>query len=102
MVTEDRIELEKNEPFEEIGKDWYIQFLEGVPPERWCNPYRDGGWFFMGEAHTHDWDTGEAYHYLCFMYAGKYYAGCRSIEMKTDDIEREISKFCCNLDMGLN
>lgn len=45
MVTEDRIELEKNAPFEEIGKDWYVHLLECVPPERWCNPYREGGWF---------------------------------------------------------
>nr|DAJ19411.1 MAG TPA: Protein of unknown function (DUF1419) [Siphoviridae sp. ctBxQ4] len=98
MVTEDRIELEKNAPFEEIGKDWYVHLLECVPPERWCNPYRDGGWFFTGEPHSHDRDTGEAYHYLCFEYAGRYYAGCRSIEIRNGDIEREISKFCFNLD----
>lgn len=43
---------------------------------------------------------GKAYHYLCFEYAGKYYAGCRSTGMRNGDIEREISKFCCELDLG--
>lgn len=98
MVTEDRIEFEKNAQFEEIDKDCYVHLLECVPPERWCSPYREGGWFFTGEPHSHDWNTGEAYHYLCFEYAGKYYAGCRSIEMRNGDIEREISKFCRELD----
>ncbi len=100
MVTEDAVKLEKNKPFEEIGVEWYVQFLECVPPERWCNPYQEYGWFFMGEPYTHDWDTGEAYHYLCFKYDGKYYAGLRSIEMKQIDIVQEILKFCQNLGKG--
>ena len=54
----------------------------------------------MGEPYTHDWDTGEAYHYLCFKYDGKYYAGLRSIEMKQIDIVQEILKFCQNLGKG--
>lgn len=102
MVTDERIELEKNAPFEEIGKDWYVHLLECVPPERWCNPYREGGWFFTGEPHSHDWDTGEAYHYLCFEYAGKYYAGCRSIEMRNDDIELKYLNSAASWIWGLN
>lgn len=96
-VINGSLELEKNAPFEEIDKDWYTQLLEGVPPERWSSPYEEGGWFIMGEPHSHDWDTGEAYHYLCFNYSGRYFAGCRSLGMTTNGIVNEIDSFCRKL-----
>lgn len=98
MVTEDKVDLALNAPFEEIGKDWYMQYLECVPPIRLSSPYRNGGWFFMGEAYTHDWGTGLACHYLCFHYSGKYYAGLRRIDMSYQDIENEIGAFCRQID----
>lgn len=92
------LELERNAPFEEIAGQWYNNLLENVPPERWSRPYQDPGWFICGEPHSHDFATGEAYHYLCFCYNGKYYAGSRSIEKVSADYEREISAFCLEVD----
>lgn len=92
------LELKQNAPFEEIEKQCYNNLLENVPPERWSRPYQNLGWFVCGEPHSHDHNTGEAYHYLCFCYNGKYYAGCRSVEKSNADYEWETSSFCRELD----
>lgn len=92
------LELKQNAPFEEIAEQWYNNLLEDVPPARWSRPYQNLGWFVCGEPHSHNFHTGEAYHYLCFRYNGKCYAGCRSIEKTSADYEWEISAFCRELD----
>ncbi len=92
------LELKPNAPFEEIAEQWYKGLLEDVPPAEWSSPYQNLGWFVCGEPHSHDFNTGEAYHYLCFCYNGKYYAGCRSREKTNADYEWEISAFCREID----
>ena len=89
--------LEENAPFEEISEEWYngLFRLEDVPPYKLSHPYQNLGWFICGEPYSRDFNTGEAYHDLCFCYNGKYYAGCRKL---TVDVEREISAFCREID----
>ena len=93
------LKLKQNAPFEEIDSIFYNQLLNGVPPARWNRPYSEGGWFFMGEPDSTDFKTGEDYYILCFHYGGRYYAGCRKIKLSNDEVEREITSFCCNLDL---
>lgn len=89
-------------PFEEIEKQWYINMFECVPPLRWAHPFRNYGWYMVGEPHSHDLITGEAYHYLCFCYNDRYFAGCRSTAKTDADYEAEISAFCRELDAAQN
>lgn len=88
------LKLEENAPFEEITKEWYNHLFECVPPYKFRAPYQNLGWFICGEPYSHDFNTGEAYHYLCFCYNGKYYAGCRKV---TTDVKKEISNFCMKI-----
>ena len=92
------LSLKPNAPFEEIEKQWYINLFECVPPLRWSSPFMNFGWFLNGEPHSHDFETGEAYHYLCFFYNGRYFAGCRSTRRSYFDYEKEIKEFCKNID----
>ena len=94
------LKLEQNAPFEEISKEWYSQLLNGVPPVRWNRPCCNGGWFFMGEPDSDDLDTGEEYYILCFAYDGKHYAGSRRISLSREQVEREITSFCCEQDLA--
>ena len=93
------LKLEQNAPFEEISKLWYNQLLNGVPPVRWNRPYCEGGWFFMGEPDSEDFETHEDYYILCFFHDGRYFAGSRRISLSREQVEREITKFCCQLDL---
>lgn len=88
------LSLKENAPFEEITKEWYNHLFECVPPYKFRAPYQNLGWFICGEPYSHDFNTGEAYHYLCFCYNGKYYAGCRKV---TTDVKKEISNFCMKI-----
>ena len=81
--------------FTEIEKSYYVQMLENVPPKRFHKPYRDGGWYIVGEAYIHDSDM-RAWHHLCFMHDGKCYWGLRPIDISEEDILKEIREFVRN------
>lgn len=90
--------LKSNAPFEEISEKTYFCLFEEIPPKNWCRPFENGGWFFCGEPHSRDTDTGALYHCLCIKYNGRYYAGLRNIRVSIHTIEREITSFFRKID----